>query len=64
MCKQRRECLRAIRKFTHGYPQYPQVVVDKSGYPQGVVDCVDKSCNTYSLHTMCKRAIREGLVHG
>jgi hypothetical protein len=64
MCKQRRECLRAIRKFTHGYPQYPQEGVDKMGYPQGVVDCVDNSMSTYSLHTMCKRVIRDRLVHG
>ena len=64
MCKQRRECLRAIRKFTHSYPQYPQEVVDKMGYPQVVVDCVDNFMSTYSLHPRFKRVIGGWLGHG
>lgn len=52
-------------KVNRSYPQakdgYPQDAVDKSGYPQGVVDCVDKSTSTYSLHPLFKRTVCDGV---
>ena len=52
-------------KVNRSYPQakdgYPQDAVDKWGYAQGVVDCVDKSMSTYSLHPVFKRVICDGV---
>jgi hypothetical protein len=52
-------------KVNRSYPQakdgYPQEVVDKSGYQQGVVDCVDKSMSTYSLHPLFKQTVCDGV---
>lgn len=47
------------------YPQakdgYPQDAVDKWGYQQGAVDCVDNLMSTYSLQIPFKRVICGGV---